>query len=200
MEIGKDYPGFAAELSTLLLEGYQELTREASITGAGHGSNQPLGVLTALVAATSHVVVTSDGVFQAADIAKTWEALPDRAKGGASWLRNPSTSSKIASWGDAYGGRSVDLTGVPTTLRNAGIIESSFMPAFTGTTGSANILIVGNFRKFHIIQRAGMVVEKVAHLFDTTTGTPTSQRGMLAWARVSSTVVDPGAFRLLVNN
>ncbi len=44
------------------------------------------------------------------------------------------------------------------------------MPAFTGTTGAANMCIVGDFRKYVIAQRAGMAVEMIPHLFDTTTG------------------------------
>ena len=59
--------------------------------------------------------------------------------------------------------------------------------------------MVGDFRNFVIAQRAGMEVEYVPNLFDTTTGTPTGQRGLFAWARVGSDSVNDNAFRMLVN-
>ncbi len=64
-EIGMDYPSFAQEMGTLLLEGYGELTREAFITGNGHRASRP-GILTALDANTNvEVTVTTDGTFTA---------------------------------------------------------------------------------------------------------------------------------------
>ena len=73
------------------------------------------------------------------------------------------------------------------------------MPTFTGTTGAANLCIVGDFRKYVVAQRAGMSVEVVQHLFDVTTNMPTAQRGLLGWARVGAGSVDDLAFRLLAN-
>lgn len=198
LEIGMDYPNFAKEMAVLLAEGYSELTAEAFVTG--NGTTAPCGILTALDANTNvEVLVTTDGTFSATDIDKVWTALPDRAKANAHWLMSSDVNSYIALWGDAYGGRTVDLTGVPTTLRRRPIVESSYMPAFTGTTGAANILVVGNFRKFLIAQRAGMAVELVPHLFDTTTGRPTGSRGLFAFARVGSNSVDDASFRVIQN-
>jgi HK97 family phage major capsid protein len=59
--------------------------------------------------------------------------------------------------------------------------------------------VVGDFRNFVIAQRAGMNVEPVQHLLDTTTGLPTGQRAFYAWARVGSDAVVDNAFRMLVN-
>ena len=46
IEVGQDYPGFAAEMSRLLAEGYSELLVESFTTGTGTG--QPTGIVTAL--------------------------------------------------------------------------------------------------------------------------------------------------------
>jgi HK97 family phage major capsid protein len=198
-EIGMDYPGFATEVAGLLSEGYAELTAQAFATG--NGTTEPQGVITALDAlTTSEVVVTTDGTFSAADISKVWTALPDRARGNATWVMSHDVLDAIAAWGDAYGGRTSDLAGQPASLRQRPIRTSSYFPAFTGTTGAANLLVVGDFRKgMTIVQRAGMTVELVPHLFDVTSNMPTSQRGWLAYARVGSGVIDPGALRLLQN-
>ncbi len=199
IEVGMDYPNFAREVAGLLAEGYSELTAEAFATGSGSG--QPTGVLTALDAVTtSEVVVTTDGTFSATDIDKVWSALPDRARGNATWAMSADVESYISLWGDAVGGRTADLGGNLTTLRGRPHVVSSYFPSFTGTTGAANILVVGDFKKgMTIAQRAGMTMELVPHLFGTTNQRPTGQRGYFAHARVGSDVVDDGALMLLQN-
>jgi HK97 family phage major capsid protein len=64
------------------------------------------------------------------------------------------------------------------------------------TTGTA-ILVLGDFRQFLIVDRVGMDVELVPHLFGTNRR-PTGQRGIFAMWRNNSTVLVPGAFRKLV--
>jgi HK97 family phage major capsid protein len=198
IQIGEDYPSFAAEFGQLLAEGYDYLQATAFITGSG--TNAPKGILTALDANTNvEVTPTTDGTFTATDIDKVWTELPDRAKANATWLMSSDVASYIAAWGDAYGGRTVDLAGVPTTLRGAALAIASGMPSFSGTTGAANILIVGNFRNFAVVDRAGMSVEFIPHLFDVTNNMPTGQRGLFAHARVGSGSLDDLSFRLLQN-
>lgn len=198
IQIGQDYPSFAEEFGTLLTEGYDYLQATAFITGSG--TNAPFGIVTALDANTNvEVTPTTDGTFSATDIDKVWTALPDRAKANATWLMSSDVASYIGLWGDAYGGRTVDLAGVPTTLRGAPLAIASGMPDFSGTTGAANILVVGNFRNYLIVDRAGMTVELVPHLFDVTNNMPTGQRGLFAHARVGADSIDDLSFRLLQN-
>lgn len=196
IQIGEDYPSFAAEFGRLLMEGYEYLQATAFCTG----STGVVGIVTALDANTNvEVTPTTDGTFTATDIDKVWTELPDRSKANATWLMSSDVASYIAAWGDAYGGRTVDLAGVPTTLRGAALAIASGMPAFTGTTGAANILVVGDFRNYVIVDRAGMSVEYIPHLFDVTNNMPTGQRGLFAHARVGADSIDDTAFRLLQN-
>jgi HK97 family phage major capsid protein len=196
IQIGEDYPSFAAEFGTLLMEGYEYLQATAFATG----SSGVVGIFTALDANTNvEVIPTTDGTFTATDIDKVWTALPDRAKANATWLMSSDVASYIAAWGDAYGGRTVDLAGVPTTLRGAALAIASGAPDFSGTTGAANILVVGDFRNYVIVDRAGMSVEYIPHLFDVTNNMPTGQRGLFAHARVGADSIDDTAFRLLQN-
>ena len=53
------------------------------------------------------------------------------------------------------------------------------MPEFTGSTGAANLLVVGDFSNFLVAQRAGMSVELIPHLFATGNNRPSGQRGWL---------------------
>jgi HK97 family phage major capsid protein len=195
IEISQDYPSFAEEFGRLLSEGYDELRAAAYVTGS-----TPIGILTALDANTNvEVTPTTDGSFAAVDIDKVWTALPDRAKRNATWLMSSDVSSYIGIWGDAFGGQTVDLAGVPTTLRGRPIAIDSAMPSFTGTTGASNILIVGDFKRFYVIERMGMSVEPIQMLFDVTTNMPTGQRGIFAMARAGSDSIDDDRFRLLQN-
>lgn len=198
IEISQDYPSFADEYGRLLAEGYDELQSEKFVTGSG--TNEPFGIVAALDANTNvEVVPTTDGTFSATDVDKVWTALPDRSKGNATWLMNSDLDSYIALWGDAYGGRTVDLAGRATTLRGRPIELATYMPAFTGTTGAANILVVGDFRNYLIVDRVGMSVELVPHLFDVTNNRPTGQRGIFAFARNGADSINDDGFRLLQN-
>lgn len=198
IELGQDYPGFANEISVLLAEGYDEL--QAQKFAVGSGTNEPWGIVTALDADTNvEVVVTTDGALGAVDITKVWKALPDRAKANATWVMGAGTASDVAAFGDAYGTRTSDLTGNLERLRQRPVEASSYVPDFAGVTTAQNLIVVGDFRKYLIAERAGMSVELVPHLIGTTNNRPTGQRGWFAYARSGANVIDIRAFRLLQN-
>jgi HK97 family phage major capsid protein len=201
IRVGQDYPGFADEMSRLLMEGYDEL--QAQSMAVGTGSNQPFGIITALDANTnSEVSVTTDGAFGGVDINKVWGALPDRWKANATWVMNHDVGNEVASFGNGNNLSfvTVDLTGVIEKIRNRPVEFSSYFPEFTGTTGAANILVVGDFRSGYLIaDRVGMSVELVPHLFGLTNNRPTGQRGWFAYARHGADSIVDNAFRLLQN-
>jgi HK97 family phage major capsid protein len=70
------------------------------------------------------------------------------------------------------------------------------MSSFSTTTNT-KLAILGDFSKFLIVDKIGMSVELIPHLFGTANNFPTGQRGMYAVWRNSSKVLDPNAFRLL---
>lgn len=199
IEVGMDYPEFASEMGRLLLWGYDEKLLEKFTIGSGTG--EPWGIFTACAQATSQVVVATDGQLNAADVNAVWAALPKRFRQNASWLMNVDVNNDIQALGDdKLSKQTVNLAaGGVDVLKGKTVYESAYAPAFTGTTGAASILVVGDFRNFVIAQRAGMSVEPVQHLLDTTTGLPTGQRAFYAWARVGSDSVVDNAFRMLVN-
>lgn len=200
IRVGQDYPGFADEMSRLLMEGYDEL--QASSFAVGTGTNQPFGIITALDANTNvEVVVTTDGAFGGADVNKVWGALPDRWKANSTWVMNYDVANEVASLanGSNWSYLTVDLTGTLEKIRNRPVEFSSYFPDFTGTTGASNILVVGDFRNYLIVDRVGMTVELIPHLFDQSTGRPTGQRGWYAYARNGADSVNDLGFRLLQN-
>jgi len=202
IRVGQDYPGFAEEMSKLLAEGYDELQANKHAVGAGDGSNEPYGILTALDANTNvEVVVTTDGSFGGVDISKVWGALPDRYKANSTWVMSTDVGDEVSAFGNGNNPSffTTDLTGVIEKIKNRPIEWSSYFPAFTATTGASNLAVVGDFRNYLIAQRVGMTVEFIPHLFDQATGRPSGQRGWFAYARDGADSINDLAFRLLQN-
>jgi HK97 family phage major capsid protein len=82
------------------------------------------------------------------------------------------------------------------------VIFSSYAPAFTGTTGTANYLVVGAFARYAVAQRIpGLTVELVPVIPNfPTNNLPTGNRGFLAVARFGADVLDTSSLRLLSNS
>lgn len=205
IEVGMDYPNFAAEMSTLLDEGYRELLAQALTTGSGTG--EPTGIVTALDANTNvEVTPTTDGAFGAVDVYKLWDALPIKYRNrNPAWMSSTDVMNEVrqfatgaASGGDANFSVNITQESVPR-LFGKPYYENDFMTDFTGTSGAANLLIVGDFKNYLVAQRAGMNVELVPHLFGTTNNRPIGQRGWYAWARVGADSINDLAFRILQN-
>lgn len=197
LEVGMDYPGFADEMRRLLDQGYVDLVAKQTMTGT-----TPVGIFTAIdAAAGSEVVVTTDGAFGAVDLLKVWGALPERYRSRATWVMSTDVENEIRSFGvdnDAY--YTVNLAAGGTgTLFGRPVVLSDYAPSFTGTTGAANILVVGDFSNYVIAQRAGMTLEFIPQLFGVTNGRPTGQRGWYAYARHGFDSVNDNGFRLLQN-
>lgn len=200
IEVGQDYPNFAAEMSRLLDQGYIDLMASATVTGSG--SSAPFGIFTALDANTNvEVVVTTDGAFGAVDIDKVWASLPERYRRNAVWLMNVDVENEIRAFGSgtATSRFTVDQTREGISLLNGKpVLLSDSAPTFTGTTGASNILVVGDFSNYLVAQRAGMNIELVPHLLGSNRR-PSGQRGWYAWARVGADSINDLGFRLLQN-
>ena len=196
VEIEQDYPGFAAEMSMLLAEGYSDLL--AQKLAVGTGTNEPWGIF---VTTTTTVDVTTDNTFGADDIDKVWGALGEKFRSRATWFMNVGVESDIRAFGSgtATSRFTVDQTREGISLLNGRpVVLSDWAPTWTGTD-AASILVVGDFSKFVVAQRAGMSVEYVPHLFDVTNNRPNGQRGWYAYARVGSDKSVLNGFRKLKN-
>jgi HK97 family phage major capsid protein len=204
IEVGQDYPGFADEMAMLLSQGFVDLV--AKQTAVGSGSSQPTGVFQSMQNVTTspaHVTVTTAGTIGSADVRAAWAGLPERFRNKATWVYSPTVQEKVSAFGNnlALSDFTVNLQsdGTPVLLgRN--VVVTDYAPAFSSTTGATNYAVIGDFSNFLIAQRAGMTVEPVLHMFDTSSGRPTGQRGLFAYARHGHDVVAPNAFRLLSNS
>lgn len=208
IEVGMDYPGFAGEMARLLDEGYRETLADKLTTGAGDGSTEPYGIVTALDANTNVERATATaGTIAAADIYGMWAALPIRFRKGrfanrerTAWMSDTTVMNAIRQLGTVDPNLTVPITeeGIGRLFGRAYPENDYMADAATGTT-AANLLIVGDWSNYLVAQRAGMVVETVQHVIDTTTGTPTGERAWFGWARVGADSINDLAFRLLQN-
>lgn len=201
IEVGQDYPDFAGEMGTLLSEGYAELVAEKLTTGSG--SNEPTGIVTALDANTNvEVAPTTSGAFGAVDLYKLWSELPIKYRNRGdrvAWMSSTDVQNEARNFGATLGSNfTVDLTdeSIPRLFGRRYFLND-FMAEFTGTTGAANLLIVGDWQNYLVAQRAGMQVELVPHLLHTSNNLPSGQRGWYAWARNGGDSVNDLGFRLL---
>lgn len=194
-EIEGDYPNFAGEMGRLIEQGYLDFLAVNTETGA----SGVVGIFTAIDAtAASEVNPTTDAALGPEDALVVWNALPERYRPRAVWNMNVSVESKLRVGSDGYGTRNLSSDGIGPLLGKR-VLLSDYAPAFSGTTGDANLAILGDFSRYVIAQRVGMNVELVPHLFDVTNNIPTGMRGWLAWARVGADSVDDNAFVLLQN-
>lgn len=193
---GQDYPGLAAELGRLVNDGYLELMSQ--VLAVGTGSDQPWG---AFVTTMTTTTVTTDNTFGAPDVDLTWAALGERFRGKAVWFMNVDVENDIRGFGSgtATSRFTVDQTREGISLLNGRpVVLSDYAPTWAGTDGAA-ILVLGDFSNYVVAQRVGMTVEHVPHVFGATTGRPTGQRGLYAYARVGADKVVQNAFRRLKN-
>lgn len=199
IEVGQDYPGFAAEMRRLLDAGYVDLVASQTITGSG---SAPQGIFTALDANTNvEVSVETAGSFAMTDVLALWKALPERYRGTATWVMSTDVENNVrALAADNRGYYTVDASaGGIGTLFGRPIRTTDYAPDLPTATTAANVMVVGDFQNFLVAQRAGMNVELVPHVFDVTNNRPTGERGWFAYARHGFDSVNDLGFRLLTN-
>lgn len=200
IEAEQDIQNLRSELARLLADAKGDL--EAAKFANGSGSGEPEGVWYKLNATGgSQVTSTTAATIGEVDVHALYRALPIRHRRQSTWLLNPLYSLAVKRLGTApastYTG---DLT-MPTTDRILGrpVVEDDDAPATQTTTALDNEIILGNFDRFVIADKAGMSIELIPHMFNTSNNLPDGRRALYAHWRTGSAVVDTGAFRLLVD-
>jgi HK97 family phage major capsid protein len=207
LELTMDYPGWLDEITRLFMAQWANDVSE--YTAIGTGTAQPTGVFTAMQNQTSnpsHCTVTTAGQICAADLRKAWAALPERYRLNANRLMSPSVVQQISALAaptvtNGLGPSEWTFTddGQPR-LFGRGVAQSSYAPAWTGTSGAANIAVVGDFSRFYIVHRSGLDVELVTGVPNfPSSNLPTGSVGVFGMSRFGSDVVDTNAFRILSN-
>ena len=202
VEIERSWSEMGGEITMLLQDAKDTEEANSFVNGDGTGDN-PFGVIKTL-ATGSRVAAAATGAYTIpADVLAVEDAMAPRFRARASWIASKTTYNAIRQaaaadstfmgdlWVRLSGGQPPELIGYPA-------YELSSMSTVAAHGGAANlVLALGDFQSgFIIVDRIGMSVELVPHLFGAN-GRPTGQRGIYAyWSNGSKVLVD-NAIRVL---
>lgn len=189
--------GVGNQLAALFSDAKQRLEGTAFLTGAG--GTQPTGVVTSLGAGQKVATAAAD-VLASADVTKPAVALPPRWQPNAKYLANNATAIAIGAFETTAGAlRYAEINGTPSTLLRKPLYEHSGMnkAGDTAAAGNDNVLLLGDFSQYLVVDRIGMTVEFIPHLFHTANNRPSGQRGWYCYWRTGGDTLVDDAFRLL---
>lgn len=208
MELQGDYQGLEAELGREIQDAKDVLEAAQFTTGAGT-TVFPQGIVTGSTTASN---LATTGVLAAADLYTAEMTLAPRFRVRAQWFANRMFYNKIRAidtaggaqlWtqnltvgltNDFQGNTGYSLLGYPANE------ASGFTTTFTGA--SNKIAVFGDPNYFVVVDRVGLNLELVPILTQQATagtgfGIPTGQRGVYAWWRNTSKVLNAVAFLTL---
>lgn len=201
VEIERSWSELGAEV-TMMLQDAKDTEEAGSFTN-GNGTAPAAGGLIGTLPAGSKVAAdTVGGITVPEDIEALENALSPRWRANAKFLAARQTYNLIrgaASANQAYVGDIwIRLSGgLPPQLNGYDAYELSAMPTLAASGGGSNLLLAfGDYQQFLIVDRIGMSVELVPHLFGSN-GRPTGQRGIYAYWSNNSAILVPDAIRVL---
>lgn len=206
IEIDQDWSGLQSEMAKMLQVAKDDLEASEFTVGTGVDPH-PMGIVTALLAAAGSLVETAAAsTFGVADVYSVEEDLGPRFRARGKWLANRSIYNKVRQF-DTEGGSALwkrlaeGLANQVPTPGNTGAdligYPANEVSAMSGSVADDEpIAILGDFDYFLIVDRIGMNVEIVQHLFGANRR-PTGQRGIYAIWRNNTAVLAANAFRLL---
>jgi HK97 family phage major capsid protein len=203
-EAFEDTPNLAGEVARMFADAKDRLEGAAFATGTG--SAQPFGVMVAVAAtAGSRVAATTNDSYGVEDVYAVANDLPARWEEDPStvWVMNKAILNLTRQFAtsDNYHGFLVDLAPGSTgrfgrTMLGYPVYTSSDMDSALGTAND-DILILGAFDNYVLVDRLGASVEFVPLLFNTSNNLPGGQRGWLMHWRVGADSILDDAFRIL---
>lgn len=193
--------GVATQIAMLFADAKDRLEATAFVTGTGSG--QPNGLLTKLRTVTaSRVDAQTNASFGSIDVYALVNGLPARYQDNCNWLSHWSIYNLVRNFGSGANSSAfwVDLgPGIPSQLLGRSTYQSSAMPAAplsTATASSDDVLILGDFSEYLIVDRVGMEVVYNPLVLGAQRR-PTGEVGWAAFWRVGADVTNADAFRYL---
>lgn len=205
VEVDTDWPSLREELQLEFTQAKTNL--EATKFMNGTGSDEPTGVMYALVTDGSSLVPTS-GVDAVTldDVTNTADDLPASFDANAAWLAHKRFYTFVSALARAEGVQDPWTNLVPGVAPTNPLVRGNLhgYPAYAHSEISysfsesdAYVAIVGDFeRGFVIVDRAGLNVEFDPHPRDGN-GAWLGQRALLAWFRNNTALRTPNAFRVI---
>lgn len=192
IEVGEDWGTMSGELGRLFSEAKNVLEAEKFATGTG--TNEPSGIVTG---ATEAVESATEKVFAVGDLYTVQQALPPRYQPRARWLATNTVANVIYRFvAQADSEEPKVMTEARDSILGKPFNELSTMTSTVNESGEKPIVYGDVATGFRIVDRIGMRVELIPHLFGEN-GRPTGERGLYAIWRTGSKVVNPNALRVL---
>lgn len=189
---------FAEQLPTLLADAKNRLEEAAFATGAGHAGTPPtpMGVITAVAAASGFTTGSTTNVLSSADVFSLLQSVPDRWRQRASIVMNDSVGMTLRQLGTSLGAQFWANMGEaqPEVLVGKPYRESTTMTSAIATGGY--IAVAGDFSQYYIVDRLGMQMVYVPAVIGTNRR-PTGQAGWYAYWRVGGNCATTNAFKIL---
>lgn len=198
-EVFEDMANLSGDVTMLIADAKDRLEATKFTLGAGDGSNEPNGVVTALAAVGGSVVasITAD-TFALADVYALQAALPARHRPRASWMAQLAIANKIRQF-DTAGGAALWTqlaNGTPDILLGKPFDEAEDMDGVINAGATNRVLVYADLSKYYVIDRIGMSIQFIPFLMGAN-GRPSGQVGWYAHWRVGGDFVDANAGRLL---
>lgn len=167
----------------------------------GSGTNEPKGVVASVYAESSRRSTHStNSAMTVNDVIDAQNALGARWQSGASWIGSLTYlnrvrllgSSSYSTWTDRLNeGLGYNIAGKPAYE------VSDMSTALSTATNTA--FVYGDFSNYNIVDRIGMSIEYVPHLFSSGNNLPNGRRGFYAYYRVGADVTTVTAFVVSTN-
>jgi HK97 family phage major capsid protein len=201
IELDVSWGALRSQMTNLLMDAKD--IEEASSFALGNGTAPNAnGVVTTLHDQSSGSLVNTAGTATLAigDLYNLENQMAPRFRQQSAYLASKTTFNRFRQLFQALASAAFDSwvrpsAGTPATFNGYPAYELSTM-SNTITSGSL-VLLQGDFSQFLIVDRIGMGIELIPHLFGATNRYPVGQRGILAIWFNNSRILVPNAFRLL---
>jgi HK97 family phage major capsid protein len=215
MELLQDRPDVVSEIASLIAEAKDTEESSSFTVGVGDalgGGFNPIGMLPAHTTSGAYTHIdtgAANGAVAATDAYLIETNVPLRHRRNAAWFMGRDVirvfQALETTGGQLFGGQQYASVGYPqqSPVGNTGLAllrypiwETPDAPAFVAATDDLVIACLCDPKSFYIIERAGMSVETIPHIFDGE-GKPTGQRGIYAYWRNTAKPADANAGRRL---
>lgn len=196
IEVVADQPDFSTEVAMMFADAKDRLEGAMFVTGSG--SDQPTGIQVELAGGSSEINAAGEALV-ANDVYGLIEALPVRFRNRAQWQLELSTRNFIHRLWNPSGTEPPLIEG-SNLIGSAYELNSNVDPYSAvdpAVTANNYVLFVGDWNNYIILDRVGMAIEFVPHIFATANNLPQGIRGFYAFWRVGGESILDDSFRML---